>query len=58
MRGKTDLCFQQFYEEFSKFSPEHVRKLKIGNLMGSFYPKQKMHELKIYRGVIRHDNEE
>ena len=32
--------------------------LKIGTLMGSFYPKKKMCELKIYRGVLCHDNEE
>ena len=25
---KTDLCFQKWHEEFSKFSPEHVRKSK------------------------------
>ena len=28
------------------------------SLMGSFYPKQKMYELKNYRGVMYHDNEE
>ena len=32
--------------------------LKIETLMGSFYPKQKMYEPKIYRGVIYHGNEE
>ena len=26
--------------------------------MGSFYPKQKMYELEIYRGVMNHDNEQ
>ena len=25
--------------------------------MGSFYPRLKMYELKIYRGVMRHDND-
>ena len=35
-----------------------LKSLKIGTLMGSFYPKQEMHELKIYRRVICHDNEE
>ena len=25
---KTDLCFQKWHEEFSKFLPEHVRKSK------------------------------
>ena len=35
-------------------APESV---KIGTLMGCFYPKQKIHELKIYKGVTCHDNE-
>ena len=56
---QTDLCFQKWYEEFSKFSSEHVRKsTKIGTLMGSFYPKKKIYELKIYSGNLCHDNEE
>ena len=32
--------------------------LKIGTLMGSFYPKQKMYELKTYRMVVHYDNGE
>ena len=35
-----------------------LQSLKIGSLMRSFYPKYKMHELKNYRGVICHNNEE
>ena len=35
-----------------------LESFKIGTLMISFYPKQKMYELKIYRWVICHDNEE
>ena len=31
---------------------------KIGTLMGSFCPKQKRYDLKIYRGVMYHNNEE
>ena len=31
--------------------------VKTGTLMGSFYPKQKMDELKIYRRVFYHDKE-
>ena len=47
---KNDRNLANFYQ--SMFG-----NLKIGTLMGSFYPKQKMYELKIYRGVC-HDNEE
>ena len=32
--------------------------LKIWTCIGSFYRKQKMYELKIYRRVMCHDNEE
>ena len=35
-----------------------LESVKIGILMGSYGPKQKMHELKIYREVMCHDNEE
>ena len=35
-----------------------LESLKIGTLMGFFYPKYKMYDLKIYRGVMCHDNEE
>ena len=35
-----------------------LKSLKIGTLMGFFYPKQKMYELKIYRGVMSDDNKE
>ena len=32
--------------------------LKMGTLMGFFCPKLKIFELKIYRGVMCHENEE
>ena len=32
--------------------------VKIGTFMGSFSPKQKMPELKIYRGVMFNETEE
>ena len=35
-----------------------LESLEIGTLMGSFFPKWKMHELKIYRGVMCHGKEE
>ena len=41
-----------------QFFTRALKSLKIGTLMGSFYPKQKMYEPKIYRGVMCHENEE
>ena len=35
-----------------------LESVKIGTLMGSFCPKLKIYELKIYRRVMCHDNEE
>ena len=35
-----------------------LESVKIGTLIRSFCPKQKMYELKIYNGVMCHDNEE
>ena len=35
-----------------------LESLIIGTLMGSFCPKLKLYELKIYRGVVCHHNEE
>ena len=32
--------------------------LKIGTFIGSFYAKQKIYELKTYRGVMCYDSEE
>ena len=34
-----------------------LESLKIGTLMESFYPKYKIYKLKIYGGVICHDND-
>ena len=34
-----------------------LKSLKIGTLMGFFYPKLKMYELKLYRGFACHGNE-
>ena len=42
----------------ANFHQSMFESLKIGTLMGSFYPKQKMYDLKIYRGVLCHGIEE
>ena len=34
-----------------------LESVKIGTLMGSFRPKKKRYDLKIYREVMCHDNE-
>ena len=36
---------------------QSIQKSQNLDLMGSFYLKQKMYVLKIYRGVMFHDNE-
>ena len=57
--GKLTCAFKNDMRNLaSKFSPEHVQKSKIGTLMGSFYPKQRMYELKVNIGVLCHDNKE
>ena len=54
----NDLSFQNWHEEFDEFWPEHSKVSKICPLMGFFYSKWKMYELKIYRGVMCYDIEE
>ena len=54
----TDLSFQSWHEEFDEFWPEHLKVSKIFILMGSFWAKYILFELKKYRGVIFHETEE
>ena len=56
--GKLTCAFKNDMRNLANFHQSMFKSLKIGTLMGSFYPKQKMYELKIYRGVLCHDNEE
>ena len=35
-----------------------LRSIKVGTMMGSFYPQYKMYELKIYQRIMCHGNEE
>ena len=56
IRRKADLLLGKWHKEFGKFLPEHS--VKIAALMGSFCPRYKMYELKIYREVMCHDNKE
>ena len=62
MTMKNDPTFeeeslQNWHEKFDKFLPEHLKVSKICALMGSFWTKYIMFELKKYRGVMFHDNE-
>ena len=43
---------------YANFHQSTIESLKSSTFIGSFYPKQKMHGLKIYRGVMRHENKE
>ena len=52
------MSFQNCHKEFDRFSPEHLKVSKIFTLMGSFWPKYILFELKKYRGAIFHEIEE
>ena len=51
-------AFKNDMRNLANFHQSTFESLKIGTFIGSFYPKQKMYELEIYRGVMCHDNEE
>ena len=51
-RGIDDLSVQNWHEEFDELWSEHLKISKICTLMGSFWPKYIMFELKKYRGVM------
>ena len=57
LRG-IDLSFQNWHKEFDKFWPENSKVSKIFTLIGSFWAKYTLFELKKYRGVIFHGTEE
>ena len=49
---RIDFPFQNWHEEFKQFWPEHSKISKICTLMGWFWPKYIMFQLKKYRGVM------
>ena len=53
-----DLSFQNWHKEFDKIWHEHLKVSKIFTLMGSFWAKYILLELKKYRRVISHETEE
>ena len=50
--GKLTCAFKNDMRNLANFHQSTFESLKIGTFIGSFNPKQKMYELKIYRGVI------
>ena len=53
-----DLSFQNWHKKFDKFWPEHSEVSNIFTLVGSFWAKYILFELKKYKGVIFHVIEE
>ena len=53
-----DLSFQKWRGKFDKYWPKHSKVSNICTLMGSFWSKYIMFDLRKYRGVIFHDTEE
>ena len=55
---EIDSSFQNWHKEFDKIWPEHSKVSKIFILMGSFWAKYILFELKNYRGIVFHETEE
>ena len=55
---KTGLCFQKLIWGIWQIFTRAHESLQTGILMASFCPKLEMHDLRTYRGVICHQNEE
>ena len=51
------MTFENDMRNWANFHQRMFESLKIGTLTGSFYPKKKKCELKVYRGVLCYDNE-
>ena len=56
--GKLTCAFKNDMKNLANFHQSTFESQKIGTLMGTFYPKQEIYEVKFYRGVLCHDNEE
>ena len=54
--GKLTCTYKNDMKNLANLHQSMFESLRIGTLMGSFYPKQKTYKLKIYRGVMCHDN--
>ena len=56
--GKLTCAFKNDMRNLANFHQSMFESVKIGTLIGSFYPKYKIYELKIYGDNLCHDNEE
>ena len=56
--GELTCAFKNDMRNLANFQQSMFKSLKIVTLMRFFYPKQKMYELKIYRGFLCQDIEE
>ena len=56
--GKLTCASKNDMRSLANFHQSMFKSLNLGTFIWSFYPKQKMYEVKIYRGVMHHDNEE
>ena len=56
--GKLTSASKNDMKNLENFHQSTFESLKIWIFIGFFYPKHKMYELKIYRGVMCHENEE
>ena len=54
---KLVCAFKNVTRNLANFHQSTFKSLRIWTFIGSFYPKQKMYELEIYRRVMCHDNE-
>ena len=54
---KMTCVFKNDMRNLANFHQSTFESLKIGALMGSSYPKQKMYELQTDRGLLRQENE-
>ena len=52
--GRLTCAFKNDMRNYRNFHQSMFESLKIGSLMGSFYPKQKIYVPKIYTGVMCH----
>ena len=56
--AKLACASKKWHEKLGKFSPEHLKVSKLRPWWTSFCLKLKIYELKTYRGVMCHGNEE